>query len=71
MMIATAYFWSDTFNAFVFGHGPAAPSLADVDISTIDDGWILNRKSDYKVDTRNISGWTGYVQKYQNTGSVS
>jgi hypothetical protein len=30
MMIAATYFWSDTFNAFMFGHGPAAPSLADV-----------------------------------------
>jgi len=67
MMIAAAYFSSDTFNAFMFGHGPASPSLADVhmltglDISTADDGRLLNRKSDYKVDTRNIGGWTGYV----------
>ena len=30
MMIAAAYFWSDTFNAFVFSHGPASPSLANV-----------------------------------------
>jgi len=66
-MIATAYFWLDTFNAFMLGHGPASPSLADVhmltglDISTTDDGRLSNRKSDYKVDTHNIGGWTGYV----------
>jgi hypothetical protein len=77
IMIAAAYFWSDTFNAFMFGHGPASPSLADVymltglDISTANDGRLFNRKSDYKVDTRNIGGWTGYVQKYRQTGSVS
>jgi hypothetical protein len=77
MMIAAAYFWSDTLNAFMFGHGPASPSLANVhmltglDISTADDGSLFNRKFDYKVDTRNIGGWTGYVQKYQQTRSVS
>ena len=76
-MIAAAYFWSDTLNAFMFGHGLASPSLADVlmlmglDISTADDSRLFNRKCDYKVDTRNIGGWTGYVQKYRQTGSVS
>ena len=62
MMIAATYFWSDTFNAFMFGYGPAVPTLADVhmliglDISTADDGRLFNRKFDYKVDTRNIGG---------------
>jgi hypothetical protein len=32
MKIAAAYFRSDTLNAFIFGHGPAAPTLADVHI---------------------------------------
>jgi hypothetical protein len=47
MMIAAAYFWSDTLNTFMFGHGPAALSLAEVymltglDISTADDGRLL------------------------------
>ena len=62
MMIAASYFSSDTLNAFVFGHGPASPTLADVlmltslDISTVDDGGIFNRKTEYKVETRNIGG---------------
>ena len=30
LLIAASYFWSDTLNAFVFGHGPASPTLADV-----------------------------------------
>jgi hypothetical protein len=77
MMIAAAYFWSDTFNAFMSGHGLASPTLADVlmltglDISTADDGKLFNRKSNYKVDTRNIGGWRGYIYKYRQTGSVS
>jgi hypothetical protein len=58
-------------------NGPTSPSLVDVymlmglDISTADDGRLFNRKSNYKVDTCNIGGWTGCVQKYQQTGSVS
>jgi len=61
----------------MFGHGPASPTLADVlmlmglDISIADDDRLFNRKSNYKVDTRNIGGWTGYIQKYRQTGSVS
>jgi hypothetical protein len=67
MMIVATYFWSDTFNSFMFGHGLASPTLANVlfltglDISTADDGRLFNRKSNYKVDTRNIIGWTRYV----------
>jgi len=61
-MIAAAYFWSDTFNAFMFGHGPTSPTLADVlmltglDISTVDDGSLFNRKPDHRVEPRNIGG---------------
>ena len=75
MMIAASYFWSDTFNAFIFGHGPASPTLANVvmltglDIATTDDGGIFNRKTKYKVEICNISGWSGYVQKYRQTRS--
>jgi len=70
IMIAASYFWSDTFNAFMFGHGLASPTLADVlmltgrDISATDDGSIFNRKPKHRVDTRNIGGWSGYIQKY-------
>jgi len=76
MMIAASYFWSDTFNTFIFCHSPASPTLADVlmltglDITTADDGGIFGRKNKYKVETRNIGGWLGYVQKYGQTGSV-
>nr|AGT16077.1 hypothetical protein SHCRBa_014_L10_F_80 [Saccharum hybrid cultivar R570] len=77
MMIATAYFWSDTTNTFMFGHGPATPTLADVymltglDTSTADEGSIYGRKSEYRVNTRNIGSWTGYIQEYRRTGTVN
>jgi hypothetical protein len=68
-MIAAAYFWSDTINTFMFRHSPATPTLADVykltglDISTTDDASIYGRKSEYRVNTHNIGGWTGYIQE--------
>jgi len=77
MIIAAAYFWSDTTNTFMFGHGPATPTLADIhmltglDISTADEGSIYGRKSEYRVNTRNIGGWTGYIQEYQKTGTLN
>jgi len=76
MMIAAAYFWLDTTNTFIFGHGLAAPTLTDVymltglDISTADDPLAYNRRAEYKVNTRNIGGWTGYIKEYQKIGSV-
>ena len=76
LLIAASYFWSDTLNAFMFGHGPASPTLADVlmltslDIASADDSHLYDHKPERKVETRNISGWSGYIQKYQKTGPV-
>jgi len=62
LLIATSYFWSDTLNAFVFGHGPASPTLADVlmltglDISTADSNHLFDTKSSAKVETCAIGG---------------
>ena len=76
LLIATSYFWSDTLNAFLFSHGPASPTLADVlmltglDIASTDDSHLCDRKPQCKVETRNIGDWSGYIQKYQRTGLV-
>jgi len=75
LLIAASYFWSDTLNAFVFGHDPASPTLADVfmltglDISTTDNSHLFDTKPSSKVETHAISGWSGYIQKYQKIGS--
>jgi len=67
MLIAASYFWSDTFNAFIFGHAPASPMLANVamltglDIATTDDGQLFGCKAEHKVETGNIGGWSGYI----------
>jgi len=76
LLIAASYFWSDTLNAFIFGHGPASPTLADVlmltglEIATADDCHLFDSKSERKVETRSIGGWSGYIQKYRKTGPV-
>jgi len=76
LLIAASYFWSDTLNAFVFGHGPASHTLADVvmltvlDISTADNSHLFDTKPSSKVETRAIGGCSGYIQKYQKTGPV-
>jgi len=67
LLIASSYFWSDTLNAFLFGHGPASPTLADVlmltdlDIASADDGHLYDRKAERMVETHNIGGWSGYI----------
>jgi len=64
LLIVASYFWSDTLNAFVFGHGPASPTLADVlmlnglDISSADDNHLYDRKLERKVETHNKGGWS-------------
>jgi len=77
LLIAASYFWSDTLNAFVFGHGLASPTLADVlmltglDVSTNDSSHIFDTTPSAKVETRSIGGWSGYIQKYRRTGPVN
>jgi len=77
LLIVASYFWSDTLNAFVFGHGPASPTIADVlmltglDISTADNTHLFDTKPSTKVEIRAIGGWSGYIQKYRRTGPVN
>ena len=77
LLIAASYFWSDTLNAFVFGHSLASPTLADVlmltglDVSTADSSHLFDTTSSAKVDIRAIGGWSRYIQKYRRTGPVN
>ena len=77
MFISSSFFWSDAINAFLFGHGPLTPTLLDVlmltglNISASDRPFTLLDKASFKVETRNIGGWKGYISKNMKTGSVS
>jgi len=77
LLIAASYFWLDTLNAFVFGHDSTSPTLADVvmltglDVSSADSTHFFDTKPSAKVETRSISSWSGYIQKYKRTGPVN
>jgi hypothetical protein len=45
--------------------------LTGLDILTADEGSIYGRKPEYRVNIRNMGGWTGYIQEYQRTGIVN
>ena len=38
--------------------------LTGLDIATADDGHLYDRKAEREVESRNISDWSGYIQKY-------
>jgi hypothetical protein len=65
LLIAASYFWSDALNAFLFGHGPMAPTLINVlpltslDISSSDALFSRrNDKTSHQVKTKNIGEWS-------------
>jgi len=35
--------------------------LTGLDIATADDGQLFGRKAEFKVETHNIGGWSGYI----------
>ncbi|RLN09941.1 hypothetical protein C2845_PM11G17080 [Panicum miliaceum] len=76
-VIAASYFWSGALNAFVFGHGPMTPTLADVllltglDISSSDTPFDYLIKPSHRLETKGIGGWKGYIRKNMRTGTVS
>ena len=71
------FFWSNALNALLFGHGPMTPTLLDVIMLTGLNIIAPNRSSDFldktsfKIETRTIGGWSGYVTKNMKTGSVT
>jgi hypothetical protein len=75
LLIAAYHFWSNGVNAFLFGHGPMSPTLADVyminglDISGSVHPW------DYKGSTRQTgvksgSGYKNYIQNHMKDGPL-
>jgi len=44
--------------------------LTGLDIASADDGHLFDRKAEHKVETHNIDGWSGYIQKYERIGPV-
>ena len=44
--------------------------LTSLEIATTDDSHLFVSKPERKVETRNIGGWSGCIQKYRKTGPV-
>ena len=76
-LISASFFSSDAINAFLFGHGPMTPILLDVmmltglNITASDRSFNFLDSASFKIETRTIGGWKGYITKNMKTGSVS
>jgi hypothetical protein len=77
LQISASYFWSDALNAFLFGHEPMAPTLADVlvltglDISSTDTLFShSNYELSHQLKTKGIGGWSSYVAEHKKEGTV-
>ena len=77
MQISASYFWSDAVNAFIFNHGPMTPTMMDVVMLTGLNIHAPNRsfhsleKASFKIETKSIGRWKGYISKNMKTGLVS
>jgi hypothetical protein len=76
LLIAACHFWSNGANAFLFGHGPMSPTLADVYIiiglGVI--GTIYPHKyqgSSRQTGVRTGVGYKKYIQNYMFDGPLS
>jgi hypothetical protein len=76
LLIAACHFWSNGANAFLFGHGPMSPTLANVYIITglRVTGTVYPHK--YKGSFRQTGVKTGvgykrYIQNYMSDGPLS
>jgi len=45
--------------------------LTGLDVSSTDSTHFFDTKPSAKVETRAISDWSGYIQKYKRTGPVN
>jgi hypothetical protein len=76
LLIAAFHFWSNGANAFLFGHGPMSPTLADVYMITglRVTGTVYPHKykgSSRKTGVKTGVGYKRYIQNYMSDGPLS
>jgi hypothetical protein len=76
LVIAACHFWSNGVNAFLFGHGPIAPTLSDVYMMTGLDvtGSMYPYKYKNSIRQRGVktgSGYKQYIQNHMSDGSLT
>jgi hypothetical protein len=76
LLIAACHFWSNGVNAFLFGHGPMSPTLADVYMMTGLD--VTGSMYPYKYKSfarqrgvKTGSGYKQYIQNHMRDGPLS
>jgi hypothetical protein len=75
LLIATCHFWSNGVNAFLFGHSPMSPTLADVymitglDVSGSMYPWDF-RGSTRQTGVKSGSGYKSYIQNHMKDGPL-
>jgi hypothetical protein len=75
LLIAACHFWSNGVNAFLFGHYPMSPTLADVYMMTGLDNSGPMYPFQYKGSTRQKgvktgSGYKSYIQNHMKDGPL-
>jgi hypothetical protein len=76
LLIAACHFWSNGVNAFLFGHGPMSPTLADVymitglDISGSVYPWEF-KGSTRQTGVKSGSGYKSYIQNHMKDGPLN
>ena len=77
LLISTSYFWSNTLNAFVFGHGPMTITLADIYMLTglritgsMQPFDFLSARSKKLVKISDCTGWASYILNHIGDGST-
>ena len=76
LLISTSYFWSNTLNAFVFGHGPMTITLANIYMLTdlritgsMQPYDFLSARSKKLAKISDCTGWASYILNH--IGDVS
>jgi hypothetical protein len=68
-----SYFWSSTYNAFLFGHGPPTPNLANIHMLTglkITGQFNTHNlmvKASHRLKSTRIGGWSNYIATHNTT----
>ena len=77
LLISASYFWSNTLNAFVFGHGPMIITLANIYmltglriIGSMQPYDFLSAGSKKLVKISDCTGWASYILNHIGDGST-
>jgi hypothetical protein len=76
LLIAACHYWSNGVNAFLSGHGPMSPTLADVnmiiglDISGSVYPWEF-KDSTRQTGVKSGSEYKSYIQNHMKDGPLS